>query len=62
MKILRKIDQSNRAAVKRTARRKDLARLKKGGNPEILQQENSIFPEGFFKQARISNLASAVGR
>lgn len=62
MKISNSANHASRAAVKKASRRDDHARLEKGENPEILQRENSIFPEGFFKGARISNLARAVGR
>ncbi len=31
-------------------------------DPEVLQKENSIFPDDFFKGAKISNLAETVGR
>ena len=57
-----KIDRESRAAEKRASRREDAERLKKGESPEVLQRENSIFPEGFFDNARISNLKQAVGR
>jgi hypothetical protein len=57
-----KVDRKSRAAVKSASRRSDLARLKKGEDPKKLQRENSIFPEGFFDNARISNLKQAVGR
>lgn len=52
----------HRAAAKKAARREDSLRLNHGVDPEVLQRENSIFPEGFFKNARISNLSEAVGR
>ena len=57
-----KLDRESRAAEKRASRREDAERLKKGESPEVLQRENSIFPEGFFDNARISNLKQAVGR
>jgi hypothetical protein len=57
-----KIDRESRAAEKRASRRSDAERLKKGESPEVLQRENSIFPAGFFDNARISNLKQAVGR
>lgn len=28
----------------------------------VLQRENSIFPEGFFKDAKIENLTEVIGR
>lgn len=62
MKGLNKVDRASRAAAKRASRRSDVARLKKGEDPKVLQRENSIFPEGFFDNARISNLKQAVGR
>ena len=43
-------------------RRADRARLEQGEKPEVLQEQNSIFPKDFFKKARISNLGQAVGR
>ena len=57
-----KVDRESRAAEKRASRRSDAERLEKGESPEVLQRENSIFPAGFFDNARISNLKQAVGR
>jgi len=62
MKALAKVDRNSRAAVKRASRRPDTARLEKGEHPKKLQRENSMLPENFFKDARISNLKNAVGR
>lgn len=62
MKAAGQANQKSRAAVKRASRLADAARLKEGEDPEKLQRENSIFPEGFFDNARISNLKQAVGR
>lgn len=62
MKAQGKVDRESRAAVKQASRRSDAARLKKGESPEALQRENSVFPAGFFDNARISNLKQAIGR
>ena len=62
MKASDKVNLQSRAAVKRASRKSDAARLAKGEDPKKLQRENSIFPEGFFDNARISNLRQAVGR
>ena len=62
MKAFEKVDRKSRAAVKKASRRSDAARLESGEDPRKLQRENSIFPESFFKDARISNLEQAVGR
>lgn len=51
-----------RDAEKAASRRKDAARLDAGEDPMILQRENSIFPEGFFKNAKIENRAESLGR
>jgi hypothetical protein len=56
------MDRASRAVVKQTSRRLDAARLEQGERPEVLQRENSIFPAGFFDNARISNLKQAIGR
>ena len=55
-------DRKVRDAEKAASRRADAARLAKGEDPMVLQRENSIFPEGFFKNARIENLSEAIGR
>ncbi|MBG7608789.1 MAG: hypothetical protein IZT59_12290 [Verrucomicrobia bacterium] len=57
-----KINRESRDAEKRASRRVDAERLAAGEDPTVLQRENSIFPEGFFKNARISNLKKAIGR
>lgn len=62
MKASDKANRKPRSAVKRASRKSDAARLAKGEDPQKLQRENSIFPEGFFDNARISNLKQAVGR
>jgi len=62
MKPSEKISRESRDAEKRASRRADAARLDAGEDPMVLQRENSIFPEGFFKDARISNLKRAIGR
>lgn len=62
MKPSEKINRESRDAEKRASRRVDAERLAAGEDPAVLQRENSIFPEGFFKNARISNLKKAIGR
>lgn len=62
MKIASSADRASRAAAKKAARREDRLRLESGESPAVLQRENSIFPEDFFKNARISNLSQVVGR
>jgi len=62
MKAQGKMDRASRAVVKRASRRSDAARLEQGERPQVLQRENSIFPAGFFDNARISNLKQAIGR
>ena len=57
-----KFDRESRAAEKRASRLADVARLTAGEDPKVLQRENSIFPEGFFKNARISNRKQSLGR
>ena len=55
-------DRKARDAEKAASRRADAARLAKGENPMVLQRENSIFPGGFFKNARIEIRALSLGR
>lgn len=55
-------DRKARDAEKAASRQADAARLAKGEDPMVLQRENSIFPEGFFKNARIENRAESLGR
>lgn len=62
MKPSEKFNREVRDAEKRASRRADEERLKAGEDPTVLQRENSIFPESFFKNARISNLKQAIGR
>ena len=57
-----KINRESRDAEKRASRRVDAERLAAGEDPAVLQRENSIFPQEFFKNARISNLKKAIGR
>jgi hypothetical protein len=56
------VNRRSRAAEKAELRRLDASRLSLGEDPAKLQQQNSIFPEGFFGKGKISNLARAVGR
>ncbi len=51
-----------RRQEKAASRAADQARIDAGEDPEILQKENSIFPDDFFTGAKVSNLAEAVGR
>lgn len=51
-----------RRREKAASRAADQARIDAGEDPEVLQKENSIFPDDFFKGAKISNLAETVGR
>jgi len=62
MKSASSANRSSRAAAKKAARREDRQRLENGESPAALQRENSIFPAGFFKDAKISNLSQVVGR
>ncbi|MGJ8635024.1 MAG: hypothetical protein ACSHX7_13995 [Luteolibacter sp.] len=62
MKASENANRDSRSAVKQASRHLDAARLAKGEDPQKLQRENSIFPVGFFENARISNLKQAVGR
>lgn len=62
MEIPDKIDLASRAAQKAASRREDRERLEKGEKPEVIQRENSIFPEGFFENGSFSNLAEVIGR
>jgi hypothetical protein len=62
MKPSEKFNRESRDAEKRASRRSDEARLKAGEDPAVLQRENSIFPEGFFRNARISNRRQSLGR
>jgi hypothetical protein len=56
------INLKSRAAEKMASRREDRLRLENGESPEVIQRENSIFPAGYFKQHRIINFASAIGK
>ncbi len=51
-----------RQAEKAASRAADQARIDAGEDPEVIQRENSIFPDGFFKNARVTNLAATVGQ
>jgi hypothetical protein len=55
-------DRKARDAEKAASRREDAARLAAGEDPMVLQRENSIFPKGFFKDAKIENRAQSLGR
>ncbi|GHC64068.1 hypothetical protein [Roseibacillus persicicus] len=50
-----------RKKEKEASRSDDLRRLAEGEDPEVIQWENSIVPKGFFKGAKVSNLAETVG-
>ena len=62
MKPPGKINLKSRAAEKAASRHMDRRRLENGESPEVIQQENSIFPPGFFENGRFSNLSSVVGK
>lgn len=62
MKAVKKVSLSKRAAVKAASREEDRQRLDSGVSPEVIQRENSILPPGYFKNRRILNFASAVGK
>lgn len=52
----------SRQKEKAESRKRDKERLDSGEDPDILQKENSIFPEGFFKDCKIQNLKDCVGK
>ena len=58
----KQFDRKARDAKKAASRLADAARLAKGEDPMVLQRENSIFPEGFFENARIENRKESLGR
>ena len=62
MKQAKNINLNKRAVVKMASRRVDRQRLENGESQEAIQRENSIFPPDYFKQHRILNFASAIGR
>jgi hypothetical protein len=62
MKQSEKINREARDAEKRASRPADEERLKAGEDPAVLQRENSIFPEEFFRNERNSNMKQAIGR
>jgi hypothetical protein len=62
MKPSEKFNRESRDAEKRASRRADEERLKVGADPAVLQRENSIFPEEFFRNAHLSNLKRTIGR
>lgn len=62
MEEQKSFDRIARDAEKAASRREDAARIAAGEDPMVLQRENSIFPEGFFKGAKIKNLGKAIGR
>jgi len=53
---------ARRIAAKKASRREDRARVQAGQNLDELQSKNSILPENFFRDRKISNFAEAVGR
>ena len=57
-----KVSLKSRAAEKAASRREDRRRLENGENPEVIQRENSIFPEGYFESHKILNFSSAIGK
>lgn len=62
MEPIGKVNREVRDAEKCASRRSDAARLERGEDPKVLQRENSIFPEGFFDNARIENRKKSLGR
>lgn len=58
----RLVNRQSRSAAKAESRKADLSRLSQGEQAAVLQGQNSIFPDEFFRKGRISNLAQAVGR
>jgi hypothetical protein len=62
MKPSEKFNRESRDEEKRASRRADEERLNAGEDPAVLQRENSIFPEEFFRDARISNRRQSLGR
>ncbi len=62
MKQAKDINLKQRAAVKMASRKADRQRLEDGESPVVIQHENSIFPPDYFKQHRILNFASAIGK
>jgi hypothetical protein len=58
----RQVNRQSRSVEKAESRKEDLFQLSQGEQPNDLQRQNSIFPEGFFRKGKISNLAQAVGR
>ena len=62
MKPSEKFNRESRNAEKRASRRAVEERLKAGDDPTVLQRENSISPERFFRNARISNRRQSLGR
>ncbi|MFM2171312.1 MAG: hypothetical protein RI957_1541 [Verrucomicrobiota bacterium] len=57
-----KVSLKSRAAEKAVSRREDRRRLENGESPEVIQRENSIFPEGYFERHKILNFSSAIGK
>lgn len=55
-------NQKSRQTQKAQSRQSDKERLETGEDPNVIQRENSIFPEGYFKDAKIENLKDAVGK
>lgn len=52
-----------RIAEKKANRVRDSERLEAGDvSAQDLQRENSIFPEGYFQNAKIANYADVFGR
>lgn len=62
MKADKKSSPSKRAAAKAASRNDDRQRIENGENPEVIQRENSIFPDHFFEGGRFSNLSKVIGR
>jgi len=62
MNQVKDINLKQRVAVKMASRKADRQRLEQGESTVAMQRENSIFPPDYFKQHRIINFASAIGK
>ena len=57
-----KASRKSRAAVKAASRQDDIDRIQRGESAAALQRENSVLSSEFFRNAKIRNLSSAIGR
>ena len=58
----RQVNRQSRCVAKAEWRKADLSRLSQGEQAAVLQGQNSILSDEFFRKGRISNFARAVGR